>query len=120
MKMRLFAALGLLMAAVAAPLASDPVSVYAKVDRVVLEPDGEAPTAIQVWGVFSIAAATRGSDYQPAARGYPYFNVGRNAVMARREWNDLKQVAGTGQVVAFGTRWDGVPRLRPAAEKPAN
>jgi hypothetical protein len=106
--------------AVAAPSASDRVAVYGKIDRVVLEPRPDAPETIQIWGVFSIAVRSNPNDYQPAAQGYLYYKMPSDREAARREWNDLKQVAGTGQLVAFGTRWQGVPQLRAASDKPAN
>lgn len=99
--------------------ASDRVAVYGRVDRVVLEPNADAPTAIQVWGVFSIAQARNPNDYQPAARGYLYYALPAKADLARREWADLKSVAGTGTIVAFGSRWEGVPQLRQPSDPPA-
>jgi hypothetical protein len=101
--------------------ASDRMSVYAKVDKVILEPSAEAPTTVQIWGVFSIAHRANPNDYQPAARGYLYYSLpSRSPELARREWNDLKSIAGTGEIVAFGSRWEGVPRLRQADDKPSN
>jgi len=108
------------LAAVATPHASDPVCVYAKVDRVVIEPSAKAPETIQIWGVFAIARPDNGIDYEPAARGYLYYRVAAQPDLVRREWNDLEQIAGTGQIVAFGSRWSGRPRLRQASEKPEN
>ena len=115
------------MAAVAACLtfaiavhASDRVAVYAKIERVVLEPNAEAPATVQIWGVFSIAQTGNPNDYQPAARGYLYYRLPSRVDLARREWADLNSVAGTDQVVAFGLRWEGVPRLRQANDKPSN
>ena len=99
--------------------ASDRVAVYGRVDRVALEPIGKTPETIQVWGVFSIAVPDNPNDYRPAASGYLYFAMPSDAA-ARREWNDLETVAGTGQIVAFGSRWDSIPRLRQASEKPAS
>ena len=109
------------IAAVAVVSASDPVGVYAKVDRVTFEPNESAPTAVQVWGVFSIAKPNNGNDYEPAARGYLYYTTRDNPELARREWADLERVAGTGEIVAFGSRWRGTPpRVRAANEKPEN
>ena len=73
-----------------------------------------------MWGTFSIAKENHGNDYLPAGRGYLYFNPGRNQALAQREWADLKSVAGTAQIVSFGTRFTNVPRLRAASEPPAN
>jgi hypothetical protein len=100
--------------------ASDRVAVYAKVDRVILEPTADAPATVQVWGVFSIAQAGNPNDYQPAARGYLYYTLPSRGDLARREWADLKSIEGTGDIVAFGSRWEGVPRLRQLNDKPAN
>ena len=100
--------------------ASDRVAVYAKVDRVVLQPNAGAPDTIQVFGTFSIAERNNPNDYRPAARGYLYYRLPAKRDAARREWSDLAAVAGTGQIVAFGSRWEGTPRVRDASDPPAN
>jgi len=99
--MRLFALFALLAIPAAA---SDFTGVYARIDRVVLEPATGAPDRIQVWGVFSTAKTTNPRDYDAPVRGYLYFKVDRDAQAARNEWNDLKSVAGSGEVVAFSVR----------------
>ena len=118
--MRAFLSLILALAAVVA-YASDPVGVYARVDRVVLEPNAEHPERIQVWGVFAIAVKTNPNDYQPPVRGYLYYSLPSNASPALNEWADLERVAGTKQIVAFGSRY-GSPRsdvrVRNADERP--
>ena len=38
--------------------------------------------------------------------------------MALKEWADLKSVAGTRQVVGFGSAWSAKVRLRKPDEKP--
>jgi len=98
--------------------ASDFTGVYARIDRVVLEPATGAPERIQVWGIFAVANPANPNDYQPVARGYLYYKLDRNPEAARNEWNDLKQAAGTGQIIAFGTRGTNSGRLRKADEKP--
>ena len=103
---------------VALAQASDLTGVYARVDKVVLEPNPDSPKTIQVWGVFSMAKANDRNAYLPAARGYLYFKLGYNQAVARKEWADLKEVAGTGQIVAFGSRYDPPARLRKADERP--
>ncbi len=100
--------------------ASDRVGVYAKVDRVVLEPGADAPDTIQIWGVFALAQPKNPNDYLPAARGYLYYKLPANRDVARREWSDLKGIAGTAQLVAFGSRWEAAPRLRQPNDPPAN
>ena len=114
------AALAVCVASAFALHASDRVAVYAKVDKVILEPSTGEPATLQVWGVFSVAQVGNPNDYQPAARGYLYYRLPARADLARREWTDLQGVAGTGEIVAFGSRWEGVPRVRPSTDKPAN
>lgn len=106
--------------AAAALHASDRVAVYARVDKVVFAPDAANPTTVQVFGVFSIAKSDDPNEYQPAGRGYLYFTLPSDERPARREWNDLKEVAGTGQIVAFGVRYGLKPRLRLDKEPPSN
>jgi hypothetical protein len=107
--------------------ASDAIAVYARIDRVVVEPASGPPEAIQLWGVFSLARAgwasrsyQPGDDYLPAARGYLYFKLAGNPDAARKEWADLKQLAGTGQIVSFGSRSELRPILRKPVDRPAN
>jgi hypothetical protein len=99
--------------------ASDPIAVYARVDRVVMEPNDDAPERIQVWGVFSIAERSNPNTYHLPDRGYLYFRIpDANGTTALREWNDLKQVAGSGQIVAFGSRYEMRVRPRQPDERP--
>jgi hypothetical protein len=107
-----------LLAGMAELHASNPVAVYARIDRVVLAPNPDAPDTIQVFGVFSLAVPTNGNDYAPPARGYLYLTRAANDDLARREWADFKSVAGTRQIVAFGMRYQFKPRLRRADERP--
>jgi hypothetical protein len=111
-------ALPVFAVSVALAYASDPTAVYARVDKVILEPNPDSPETIQVWGVFSMAKPNDRNDYLPAARGYLYLKLAYNPAAARKEWADLKEVAGTGQTVAFGSRYDPPARLRKANERP--
>ena len=118
--MKRFAMIVMLMSAVAVQ-ASDMIGVYGRVDKVVMEPNDQAPQRIQVWGVFAMASPDNGNDYLPPSRGYLYYTLPSNAQLALKEWADLKAVAGTGQIVAFGTRYNTTRRrvrLRKADEPP--
>jgi len=85
--------------------ASDPTGIYAFVDRVVFEPSETAPERIQVWGGFALANAQNRDDYHSAGRGCLYFKLrAGEEEICKKEWADLKSVAGTGQIVAFGSR----------------
>ncbi len=99
---------------------SDPIGVFARIDKVVFEPNASAPERIQVWGAFAIAGNQPGSSYQPVQRGYLYFSLKPDKEeICRKEWNDLQAVSGTDQIVAFGRRYEPV-HLRKAADKPAD
>ena len=106
MSRRHLAALALLLAVAPAARASDPVGIYAVVDRVVLEPSSGPPERVQVWGAFALAEGS-GDRYAPPVRGYMYFSLARGKEdVCRREWADLKKVAGTRQCVALGARYE--------------
>ena len=57
--------------------ASGPVGIYGIVERVVLEPNDNAPERLQVWGAFAYAdgRSTSGLSASPARRGYLYFRL---------------------------------------------
>ena len=98
--------------------ASDPIGVYAVVDKVVLEPNDKKPERIQIWGAFCFAEG-RGDNYGAAKRGYLYYKLDpAKPDVSQKEWNDLKDLAGTKQVVAFGSRRVEKGRLRNADDKP--
>ncbi|MCI0389914.1 MAG: hypothetical protein MOB07_14285 [Acidobacteria bacterium] len=100
---------------------SDPTGIYARVDKVVLEPDGTAPERIQIWGAFALASKEDRNTYNSAQRGYLYFSCKQGkAEICRKEWADLKAIAGTDQVVGFGSRNEPRPRVRKAEEKVAD
>lgn len=106
--------------AVAAISASDRNAVYARIDKVVLEPTAEAPQRVQVWGVFAMAKPNDVNEYLPPSRGYLYLTLAANPQAAQKEWADLQSVAGTPQIVSFGSRWELKARVRNADEKPAS
>lgn len=133
----MFSMLVLALAAAVAPLrASDPVGVYCMIDKVVLEPNDNAPTAVQIWGAFSVAIpraqdmsqpkpagsfgdARVGDVYGAVEKGYLYYTcpAGKDT-QCRSEWADLKSIAGTHKVVGIGTRWNQHLRVRSASQKP--
>ena len=87
-------------------MASDPVGVYALVDKVIFEPNEQAPERVQIWGTFILAKPQYGSEYEQPVRGYLYFSAPAGKEdLSKREWADLKSIAGTGQCVAFGSRY---------------
>src|SRR5262245_4640116 len=99
----LIACSSFLLLTIAAAAASDWTGVYARIDKVVFEPNESAPERVQVWGVFAVASRPDRSRYDPAARGYLYLTLrsGKEDI-CRKEWADLKAVAGKGEIVTFG------------------
>ena len=90
--------------------ASDPVGVYAIIDRVVLEPDSVSPERIQIWGAFIVQHAP--GRYQ-SARGYLYYEANpTNRRATFIEWSDLRTLAGSNKVIGFGGRYGGNGRIR--------
>jgi hypothetical protein len=105
MKRAFYEAMVLAVAWMAPAKASDPVGIYARVDRVSMEPNEQAPERIKVWGAFSVAAG-RGDTYLAPECGYLYFQVDPgHEKECRAEWADFKRVAGKGQIIAFGNRY---------------
>jgi hypothetical protein len=104
--------------------ASGPLGIYGIVEKVVLEPNEQAPERIQVWGAFAYVDGAAGLTVSTAKRGYLYFRLPAAAdgvtnpsqvEVIKNEWADLKAVAGTGQAIGFG-RWGYIgafPGLQP-------
>ena len=99
---------------------SDLTGVYARVDKVVFEPNETAPERIQIWGAFALATKDNRYSYDEAQRGYLYYSLTPDKEeICRKEWADLKSIAGTGEIVAFGGRAQPA-RLRKAKDKPTD
>lgn len=122
MKTRILAALiGLSATAIFAAItvdASVPLGVYAIVDKVVLEPTDAEPQRIQIWGTFALWDDRPGLGYRAPERGYLYFSCLREQIgICRNEWADLKSIAGTGQMIGFGSRSLAAGRVRATGER---
>jgi hypothetical protein len=76
-----------------------------------------------VWGGFALAKKTPNRlEYHDPEHGYMYFKLrpGEEEV-SKKEWADLKSVAGKQQIVAFGSRdAEPQPTIRKADAKPEN
>lgn len=78
------------------------VAIYGIVSRVTFEPND----CVRISGIFVVPVHMSSGDYQKPQRGYLYLKFEPDAEQAiRREWNDLKAIAGSGKVVAFGQYW---------------
>ena len=86
------------------------VGIYAVVDEVTFEPQGSAPNLVRISGVFVVPVPISSGLYRPPQRGYLYFRLRPGMEQAiRKDWSQLKAVAGTGQVVGFAQYWVWVP-----------
>lgn len=99
-------------------MASDPVGIYAIIDKVELLPNPEHPERVRVWGAFCMAdghGRKFGQYYGPPVRGYLYFTLDEEKPeKCLDQWRDLASVAGKGECVAFGSRYDGQPKVHAA------
>lgn len=112
-------ALGLVLVLAPGALASDPTGVYARIDKIVLEPNDAKPERVQIWGTFALAKPRPGDEYGKPVKGYLYYSlVPGKEDTCRKEWADLKKVAGKDQCVAFGTRYAKLGTVRKADQKP--
>jgi hypothetical protein len=105
MKRACFGAMILAVAWIGTAKASDPVGIYARVDRVSMEPNEQTPERIKIWGAFSLAAG-RGDTYLAPECGYLYFQIDpSHERQCRAEWADFGRVVGKGEIIAFGNRY---------------
>jgi hypothetical protein len=101
--------------------ASDPIGVFARIDKVVLEPNDSSPERIQLWGSFCLADEKDRDSYLAPEKGYLFYKLpAEKSEAALKEWNDLKATAGSGDVIGFGSRHVAKAKVRTANEKPEN
>jgi hypothetical protein len=82
------------------------IGIYAIVDQVTFEPNERSPQFIRISGVFVVPTQFSSGDYHYPKKGYLYFRVPPEKEEAiRKDWEQLKGFAGTGEVVAFGEYW---------------
>jgi hypothetical protein len=96
--------------------AGGPPPVYIVIDKVVFEPDEEAPTRIQIWGAFALLR--EGNAYGSPVRGYLYYTAAPGAEeKCRKEWAVLKKLTNKKQLISFGHC--GAPCVRDHLRKPS-
>ena len=98
--------------------ASDGIGIYARIDKLVFEPNAGAPERIQIWGAFALASKQDRNGYDAPMRGYPYYSINQDKKeVCRKEWADLKALAGTDRIIGFGGRYQTNCRVRKADDK---
>jgi hypothetical protein len=86
------------------------IGIYAVIDAVTFEPDGSSPNFIRISGVFVVPVPISSGQYRSPQRGYLYFRIRPGMEQAtRKDWNELKTLAGTGRAVGFGQYWVPIP-----------
>jgi hypothetical protein len=84
------------------------LGIFGILEKVVCEPDEAHAERVQLWGVFGYT--NRAKSVTSVERGYLYFRIPNRdevndseitATLVRREWADLKKMAGTGQAVGW-------------------
>ena len=94
--------------------ASGGIGFFGIIERVVFEPVEKDAERIQLWGAFAYvdphsptvmlaSRAERGYLYFRVRSDIPGFTTTNEVEVNRREWADMKAVAGTGQAVGFGS-----------------
>jgi len=76
---------------------------YVVVDRVVIEPTGDSPERITIWGSFIRQKEGRGSEYGRPVEGFISLSLDqKNAAECRKEWKRWDKAGGTAKFVAVG------------------
>jgi hypothetical protein len=92
------------------PSASASIGIYAIVEKVVFEPGEHDQQRVKIWGAFAVPKPNTSGRYKPAQRGYLYFSsVPEREGTVKKEWADLRSVAGTGQAIGFAQYWVPTP-----------
>jgi len=84
-------------------LASDPVGVYALLDRVELLPNADAPTSVRMHGAFAIAVGP-GEFCTTPAFGALLFGPDDKPDECVKQWRELATLAGRPDVIGFSSR----------------
>jgi hypothetical protein len=94
--------------------AGGPPPVYMVIDKVVFEPNENAPTRVQIWGTFSLR---EGNSYESPVGGYLYYAAATESLeKCRNEWAVLKKMTNKKLLVSFGMC--GEPNVRDHLRKP--
>lgn len=82
------------------------IGIYAVIDQVTFDQDGPSPNSVRISGVFMVPVPMFSGSFRSPERGYLYFRAAPGAEQAaRKDWKQLKALAGTGEVVGFAFYW---------------
>src|SRR5437762_13960938 len=84
---------------------SSSIGIYAVIDEVKFD-HGPSSNLVRISGAFIVPRPMSSGEYQTPQRGYLYFRISPGAEQAaRKDWNQLKAVAGMGQACGFTVDW---------------
>jgi len=108
-----------LLVIAASARAGGPPPVYVVVDKVVLEPKGDAPDRVQIWGSFTRIENRSYDHYSKPVYGYVSLNIDlAKDAECRAEWTKWQQAAGNGKAVAVGSCGEAGAFLNVAIHQP--
>ena len=82
------------------------IGIYAVIDQVTFEPDDPSLNFIRISGVFVVPVPMSSGIYKSPQRGFLYFQIPSGMEQTvRKDWNELKSIAGTREVVGFAQYW---------------
>jgi hypothetical protein len=82
------------------------IGIYGIVDKVVFEPDESAPERVQIWGLFVVPVPISSGLYKAPQRGVLCFRLPTDRKeIAKKEWTELRRLAGSGQILGFTQYW---------------
>jgi hypothetical protein len=82
------------------------IGIYAIIDTVAFEPNSSSPDFVRVTGVFVVPVPMSSGSYRRPQRGFLYFRIAPGEEQStRRDWSELRTVAGSGKVVGFAQYW---------------
>ncbi|HWB11357.1 MAG TPA: hypothetical protein VG826_19160 [Pirellulales bacterium] len=96
---------------------SDPVGVYAVLERVEFEPNAAQPERVKLFGWFAMSDVSS-REYKEPQHGWLCYTLPQEKKdLCRREWKDMEGVAGSGKCLAFGVRRRELGKVAEEKEK---
>lgn len=99
------------LAAASTVHASDPIGIYAVIEKIAYEPSAQAPERVRIWGTFALAERTGGMNCSSPQSGQLYFKLPKQQPQdAIAEWRDLEKSIASGEPIGFGNRYAQIDR----------
>ena len=100
--------------------AGGPPPVCMAVDKLVFEPNEEAPTRVQIWGTFALLNGSKAGYGEPMRRYLYYTAAPGKEAECRKEWAKLKKLLAERHLISYGMcgQPEVADQLRKPSEKP--